>query len=73
MDKQTVVDVWTPLWEAAHDDVVVPESREPDSDVPREGFECHSCGSWVTNAARHNEWHIKIEYGRLSTQFPAAR
>jgi transcriptional regulator with XRE-family HTH domain len=65
VDMSTYTSIWLPLWTAA--------SRKPDSTAtstpeaqapagppgaPAGGFECPACGSWVTNPARHIEWHM---------------
>lgn len=62
VDTRTFTSVWVPLWEAASrkpeqkpDGTLEPQTGEPG--VPA-GFECPACGSWVTNASRHIEWHM---------------
>jgi transcriptional regulator with XRE-family HTH domain len=61
---------WLPLWEAAsrkrpasaapRTTSPAPQEQpaaEPSSGAP-EGFSCPACGSWVTDARRHLEWHV---------------
>jgi transcriptional regulator with XRE-family HTH domain len=63
VDMRAFTSVWVPLWEAANRRPgQKPATPEPSAGPP--GFECPACGSWVTNPARHIEWHMLPDSGQ---------
>ena len=59
VDTRTFTSIWIPLWEAASRKTGQKTDTGPQagpSGAPA-GFECPACGTWVTNPARHIEWH----------------
>jgi len=67
VDTRAFTSVWVPLWEAANRKPdQKPASPEPSAGPPGApaGFECPRCGSWVTNPARHIEWHLPSDNGQ---------
>ncbi|HZO65963.1 MAG TPA: helix-turn-helix domain-containing protein [Kribbellaceae bacterium] len=69
VEMSTYQNTWQPLWTAAHRKTRTTPAHQAKptpgvAPAPPEGFECPSCGCWVTNPARHIEWHLGIEGGQ---------